>query len=502
MSDRLDNVYVNRAMLFSATFADQPLLSNEPYVLMPGFSLGDLVWRDTNRNGVFDSGDAPLAGVPIEVLDENGLVVATASTASDGRWLVEALPAGTYRARIPAAAFAPGQPLDSYFVSTVASGLLPPPTSRSTKQHAAAGHNNTETPSPATSGLTSTAVTLGYSRTAGGVINGANGPLGDNVARLGNPLIPDEFSSLTVDLALAPLATPTIETTINADGFSDDVTVTGTEGLDGTLTWTLFGPVDPGASGTCDDVDWDGAPTFATGTVPISDDGTIVTTPATTPTEDGCYSYADTLESELYADDAISEVGQPTETFALPANPIVATVINADGYSDDVTITGTLGFDGVLTWTLFGPVAAGASGTCDDADWTDAVAHDTGTVAIGADGSYSTTPDPVPTRGGCYSYADTLSGPNYSADAISAVGQPGETFSVQVDPPSIETTINADGYSDDVTITGTQALQGTLTWTLFGPVSAGPAAPATTPRGTTPSNTTPARCRSTATART
>ena len=59
MSDRLNNVYVNRAMLFSATFADQPLLSNEPYVLMPGFSLGDLVWRDTNRNGVFDSWRRP-----------------------------------------------------------------------------------------------------------------------------------------------------------------------------------------------------------------------------------------------------------------------------------------------------------------------------------------------------------------------------------------------------------------------------------------------------------
>ena len=45
-STALDNVYVNRASIVSPSFPDDLLFSNEPYVLMPGFTLGDLVWEE------------------------------------------------------------------------------------------------------------------------------------------------------------------------------------------------------------------------------------------------------------------------------------------------------------------------------------------------------------------------------------------------------------------------------------------------------------------------
>ena len=167
------------------------------------------------------------------------------------------------------------------------------------------------------------------------------------------------------------------------------MTVTGTDGLDGTLTWTLFGPVDPGPERDVRATSTGTAPrSFATGTVPISDDGTY-RHDAGHDTERRrllqLRRHPRAARSTPTTRSARS--ASPARRSSLPATPTIATVINADGYSDDVTITGTVGFDGVLTWTLFGPVAAGPSGTCDDADWAGAAAFATGTVPIAADGT-------------------------------------------------------------------------------------------------------------------
>ncbi|HRE03141.1 MAG TPA: SdrD B-like domain-containing protein, partial [Ilumatobacteraceae bacterium] len=82
-----NDLYVGKFGVFTPTFDnDDPavidaLLSNEPYVMIVGFSLGDLVWLDTNNNGTYQSGvDTPIANVPIEVLDSANTVVATATT--------------------------------------------------------------------------------------------------------------------------------------------------------------------------------------------------------------------------------------------------------------------------------------------------------------------------------------------------------------------------------------------------------------------------------------
>ncbi|MCI0679523.1 MAG: hypothetical protein L0Z63_10855, partial [Actinobacteria bacterium] len=162
-----------------------------------------------------------------------------------------------------------------------------------------------------------------------GTLNAGNGaaafdtvfptPL-DNVSRV-------RLSDITIQVARsnAPLwrefqavqnvAFPEMSTEINADGFSDDVTISGTEGLEGTLDWTLFGPMPVGASGTCDDADWTGAPVVESGSVPVAGDGVVTTTPAVAPSTAGCYSYSDVLSSPYYGGDVVSEVGQPAETF-------------------------------------------------------------------------------------------------------------------------------------------------------------------------------------------
>lgn len=226
-STRYDNVYVNRAMIFSTTFANQPLASNEPYVLIPGFTLGDLVWRDDNGDGIFDTGETPLAGVPIQVLGDDE-IVALRDTDAEGRWSVSGLPAGTYRVRIPSTAFASGGVLDSYRVSLAGSSDSP-------TENENVGNNNAEALDPSLTGVTSHPVTLDYIRDDGNLV-GANGPLGDNVVGLGDPLIPDEFTNFTIDLALAPEAGVDIEKATNGEDADEP---RGPEVLVGDpVTWT------------------------------------------------------------------------------------------------------------------------------------------------------------------------------------------------------------------------------------------------------------------------
>ncbi|MGA7149009.1 MAG: SdrD B-like domain-containing protein, partial [Microbacterium sp.] len=275
-SNDLDNVYVNRAMIFSGTFANQPLLSNEPFVLMPGFTIGDLVWKDRNGNGRFDGGEQGVPGVTVQVRDAAGNVIATQVTDAGGRWSVAALPAGTYTVHIPAAMFAPGGPLADTIVRTVGSGTGSNP-------NEGADNNNTATPNPTVTGLSSTPITLSYTYLNQRLV-GANGPTGDNVANLGSEMIPDVFTAFTVDLALMPTPGIDIEKATNAQDadtapgpnvtVGDEVrwtyVVTNTGGVDltgvtvtddqidagdidcaGTGSNIIPGPLAPGASVTC-----------------------------------------------------------------------------------------------------------------------------------------------------------------------------------------------------------------------------------------------------------
>ncbi|MGQ7311154.1 DUF7507 domain-containing protein [Microbacterium arabinogalactanolyticum] len=208
LTSSLDNVYVNRATLVSPSFPDDLLYSNEPYVQVPGFTLGDLVWADRDGDGRFTAGvDVPFAGVKVEVLDADGRVVATRTTDANGRWSAAALPEGTYRARIPSGMFQAGGPLEKYLVKTTDA-------SSDDDRNENASNNNTAAPDPRTTGLTSTPVTLAY-RYGSGNLAGGSAPLGDDVAHLAGELIGDDFTDFTVDLFVTPEPRVDIEKSTN-----------------------------------------------------------------------------------------------------------------------------------------------------------------------------------------------------------------------------------------------------------------------------------------------
>ncbi|WP_454049673.1 SdrD B-like domain-containing protein [Cellulomonas sp. Marseille-Q8402] len=66
----------------------------------PRVAVGDRVWLDTDRDGVQDAGEPGVPDVLVDVLDGAGVSVGQVTTDADGDWLVDGLPAGTYRVRL------------------------------------------------------------------------------------------------------------------------------------------------------------------------------------------------------------------------------------------------------------------------------------------------------------------------------------------------------------------------------------------------------------------
>lgn len=62
------------------------------------YAIGDVVWIDSDSDGVQDAGEEPLPGVRVELV-VNDKVVATTTTDTDGRYVFDGLPAGTYQVR-------------------------------------------------------------------------------------------------------------------------------------------------------------------------------------------------------------------------------------------------------------------------------------------------------------------------------------------------------------------------------------------------------------------
>ena len=59
-------------------------------------SIGNLVWIDTDRDGVQDSGEPGVPGVTVNLLDSTGKVIATTTTAADGSYVFVDLVPGNY----------------------------------------------------------------------------------------------------------------------------------------------------------------------------------------------------------------------------------------------------------------------------------------------------------------------------------------------------------------------------------------------------------------------
>jgi len=83
--------------------------------LRPTFcSIGNLVYKDGNNNGIYDSGEG-VGGVRVELLNSAGVFVASTttstSTSTRGRYIFNNVVPGSYYVRIPASEFAVGKPL-------------------------------------------------------------------------------------------------------------------------------------------------------------------------------------------------------------------------------------------------------------------------------------------------------------------------------------------------------------------------------------------------------
>jgi hypothetical protein len=58
--------------------------------------IGNLIWADINADGDLDAGENGIGGVTINLLDRDGNIVATTTTAPDGSYLFDNLPPGDY----------------------------------------------------------------------------------------------------------------------------------------------------------------------------------------------------------------------------------------------------------------------------------------------------------------------------------------------------------------------------------------------------------------------
>jgi protocatechuate 3,4-dioxygenase beta subunit len=167
------------------------------------FSLGNRIWYDTNNNGVLDTGEAPIPGVLVDLLNGTGqklyrtpggaiVTTATGNTAieattdANGYYRFDSLPAGTYAARVTAANWTPATGVLAGYANSSFTGTGA--TTGAGDPNGATAVNNTDkgidNPTPATGGITSRTVTLGTGlqptgEDAGATGAGAAGPTGD-----------------------------------------------------------------------------------------------------------------------------------------------------------------------------------------------------------------------------------------------------------------------------------------------------------------------------------
>jgi uncharacterized protein (DUF427 family) len=119
--------------------------------------------------------------------------------------------------------------------------------------------------------------------------------------------------------------------------------------------------------------------------------------------------------------------------------PTLATQVAVDSgllgtvLSDDVTVSGDDGEPGLISATLYGPVAPPPSNSCSDltlAQW-EAGATQSFNVPITGNGTYTVT-GPVSTSAGCYGWSDSVTLTPSSSTGSSSPTDPGESTSITV----------------------------------------------------------------------
>ena len=267
-------------------------------------------------------------------------------------------------------------------------------------------------------------------------------------------------------------------------------TTVGGVAFSNTLTGGIYGPVSPAADGTCAGLTWTAAPVAKaiTATMVTSDDP-IPGLAAFRPSEAGCYSGGGILTVKDAGGAVVLTVthpaGDPAQTVLVTA-PTMHTTASATVampgtvVTDTVEITGSKG-DGTIeahAWVM--PVAIDKQ--CDsitEAQWASAIADGTAVEAIPAqtltitgDGKVTTPTGYTAAPDHCGTWTEKATWA--SAPGVVVVtppGQPGETtLWIQ---PTISTLAHTTGteagatLTDDVILTGTHGIPGTITGNLL-----------------------------------
>jgi LPXTG-motif cell wall-anchored protein len=208
--------------------------------------------------------------------------------------------------------------------------------------------------------------------------------------------------------------------------------------------------------------------------------------PRTTLTTTGCFSYTESLAATVDSLAATSAPGLAAETALMLPPPTVVTAVAAavvypySPVSDTVSVTGTDGQSGVVSWSLVGPVAAAGDGTCNGISFAGARVENSGLVTVTADGDLTAGPTDVDGIG-CYSFTDAFTGPDFLGQTVVAAGATDEVVLVQPFQPVLTThaTDPASRFFDNVTVSGSgigsapeAPTSAVLTWTLLGPAVA------------------------------
>ncbi|MBF1736954.1 MAG: carboxypeptidase regulatory-like domain-containing protein, partial [Trueperella pyogenes] len=80
--------------------ADNPTQTGVNFGYVPDYSISGTIFRDEARNGVKDPSDPRFPSVKVTLLDENGNVVETTTTDSNGAYKFSHLPDGKYRVKV------------------------------------------------------------------------------------------------------------------------------------------------------------------------------------------------------------------------------------------------------------------------------------------------------------------------------------------------------------------------------------------------------------------
>jgi len=265
----------------------------------------------------------------------------------------------------------------------------------------------------------------------------------------------------------------------------------------GPVSWSLLGPVAKGSGNSCSTADFTSAPDFQSGTTTIAGNGTYTAGPAKAVKVAGCYGWSENLPASAYNNAASSGPNASGEQTLV--TPTVTTKAAQSGpdvgatLTDTATVAGlTASYAGTLTWSLVGPVAPNAIGTCttpspiSDATrasvnmprggptWDSAAVAQSGVISGPHNGANLVTTAPVLVAG-CYSFSDGLTG--YGTVPPLSPTAPGIATETIYLAPTVTTKAHDSSaivgatLTDTATVTGIGTDPSSVGYTVSGPVA-------------------------------